>query len=138
MAFAIRHPYGRRARAADDAPTRTQMAAARGRSAIGSLLLALSRLVRLATMIVVAVIVVAIALRLLSANPGNSIVRDIHDAGRTLVGPFANLFSIHNPKADLAVNWGVAALVYLIVGSFIARAIARISVPRSRAAGPAV
>jgi hypothetical protein len=138
MAFAIRRTYGRRTRAVDDAPTRTGVTAARGRSAIGSLLLALSRLVRLAVYVVVAVIVAAIVLRLFSANPGNSIVRAIHDAGSTLVGPFRSVFSLDDPKAALAVNWGVAAVVYLVVGSFIASLIARMALPRWRAADTAV
>ncbi len=141
MAFAIRNPYQSRARAeggAVEAPTRAQGVAGRSRWAIGSLLLALSRLVRLAVGVVVAIIVVAIVLRLLSANPGNSVVRDFHDAGRALVGPFRNVFSLHNPKAALAVNWGIAAVVYLIVGSFIARLIARMAAPRWRAANSAV
>ena len=137
MAFASRDPYQSRARG-DVAATRTQAAAARGRWATGSLSLALSRLVRLVTGVVVALIVVAIVLRLLSANPGNAIVRDIHDAGSTLVGPFGNIFSLHNAKAAMAVNWGVAAVVYLIVGSFIASLIVRIAHPRYRAAGSAV
>ncbi len=131
MAFATRDPY-------DAAPTRAQAAPARGRWAAGSLLLALSRLVRLVTGLVVAVIVVAIVLRLLSANPGNAIVRDIHDAGSTLVGPFRNIFSLHDPKAALGVNWGVAAVVYLIVGSFIARLIVRMAHPSYRAADSTV
>jgi hypothetical protein len=73
----------------------------------------------------VLVIVVAIVLRVVGANPGNSVVSDIHDAGRTLVGPFKSMFTIKNAKADLAVNWGVAAIVYLIVGGVLAGLIAR-------------
>jgi hypothetical protein len=98
----------------------------------------LSRVVRLVVGVVVAIIVLAIVLRLFSANPSNSVVRDIHDAGRTLVGPFRNVFSLRNPKAALAVNWGVAAVVYLIVGSLIASLIARVAIPRWRTARPTV
>jgi hypothetical protein len=107
------------------------VAAARGAWAFGSLLIAIARLVRLAAAIVVVIIVAAILLRVLSANPTNSIVRDIHDAGQTLVGPFKTLFHIKDPKVSIAVNWGVAALVYLIVGSIIAGLIVRIA-PRPR------
>jgi hypothetical protein len=88
-------------------------------------MLTIARLVRLAAALVVFVIVVAIVLRVVGANPANSIVSDIHDAGRTLVGPFKSVFTIKNAKTDLAVNWGVAAIVYLIVGGLLARLIAR-------------
>lgn len=137
MAFALRNPYRRRAQrterqvadqqaaAETTPPPRTRIAAARGAWAVGSALLALARLVRLVVGIVVAVIVVAIVLRLLSANPANSIVKDIHDVAKALVGPFKNVFSIKNAKASLAVNWGLAAVVYMIVGGLIAGLIAR-------------
>jgi hypothetical protein len=106
------------------APRRTRLAA-RGAWAIGSLLLALARLIRLVAGVVAALIVAAILLRWLGANPANSIVRDVHDAARALVGPFHNVFSIKRPKVAIAVNWGLAAVVYLIVAGFIARLIAR-------------
>jgi uncharacterized protein YggT (Ycf19 family) len=104
-----------------------RVAAARGGWAIGSGMTLIARLIRLVVGIVVLLIVVAILLRVLSANPGNVVVRDIHDVAGTLVGPFKNLFSIKGPKLGMAVNWGIAALVYLIVGSFIARLIARMA-----------
>jgi hypothetical protein len=106
-------------------PGRARLAAARGAWAAGSVMLTIARLVRLVAALVVLVIVVAIVLRVVSANPANSVVSDIHDAGRALVGPFKNVFTIKNAKVDLAVNWGVAAIVYLIVGGLIARLIAR-------------
>jgi hypothetical protein len=84
----------------------------------------------------VGLIVAAVLLRVLSANPANSIVRDIHDAGGALAGPFKNVFSLSSGKATMAVNRGLAALVYLIVGALIARLIAtpalRVAPRRSR------
>lgn len=108
-------------------PGTGRVAAARGAWAVGSVLLLISRLVRLVTWIVVIVIVAAILLRVLGANPANTIVRDVHDVARALVGPFKNLFTIKNPKVSIAVNWGIAALVYLIVGNLIASLIARLA-----------
>jgi hypothetical protein len=75
--------------------------------------------------IVVAIIVVAVILRLLGANPGNAIVSDIHDAGAWLVGPFKDVFSVKGPKLHMALNWGLAALIYAVVGGFIASFAAR-------------
>jgi hypothetical protein len=88
-------------------------------------MLAIARLIRLIVGIAVLIIVAAIILRVAGANASNSIVRDVHDVRRALVGPFDNVFSIKNAKASIAVNWGVAAVVYLIVGGFIASLIAR-------------
>lgn len=87
--------------------------------------MALARAIRAIVGIIVAIIVVAIILRLLDANPGNVIVRDIHDAGAALVGPFANIFSVSGPKVHMLLNWGLAALIYSVVGGFLASFVAR-------------
>jgi hypothetical protein len=89
---------------------------------------ALARAVRLVVGVVVLVIVIGGVLFVLSANPSNAIVRDIHDVASTLVGPFKNVFSIAgHPKMTLVANWGLAVLVYLIVGGLIASLIARMA-----------
>jgi hypothetical protein len=87
--------------------------------------MALARAVRLVAGIVVAIIVVAVILRLLDANAGNQIVSAIHDAGASLVGPFSDVFSVKGPKLHMALNWGLAALIYSVVGGFIASFAAR-------------
>jgi hypothetical protein len=81
----------------------------------------LARVVRLIVGIIVLIIVAGIVLVLLKANPTNSIVSDVHDAARWLAGPFDGIFSFHSARVALAVNWGLAAVVYLIVGGLIAR-----------------
>jgi hypothetical protein len=87
---------------------------------------ALARLVRFVVGVVVLIIVVGGVLFLVGANSSNAIVHDIHDAASWLVGPFRNLFSINgHPKLTLVLNWGIAAVVYLVVGGFIASLIAR-------------
>lgn len=91
----------------------------------------LARIVRTLAGIIALIIVVAIVLFLVGANPSNQIVSAIHDAGAWLAGPFKNLFSIHNAKLAMAVNWGLAALAYLIVGHIIASLLARMT-PRRR------
>jgi hypothetical protein len=98
---------------------------ARGASAARAFLVMLSRSVRLATWVVVLIIVAGILLRLLDANASNVIVHDIHAAAKTLIGPFSNVFKLRPHKTELAVNWGLAALVYLVLGSFVAGLIAK-------------
>jgi hypothetical protein len=96
----------------------------------------LARAIRLVVGIVIAIIAVAVVLRLLDANASNAIVSDIHDAGASLVGPFSDLFSIKNPKVNMVVNWGLAALVYAVIGGFIASFAARgAAAAQSRRAG---
>ena len=85
----------------------------------------LARAVRLATVVAVALIVAGILLHVFDANLSNGIASAINDAAKWLAQPFDNLFKISGAKANVAVNWGLAALVYAIVGMVIARALVR-------------
>lgn len=87
--------------------------------------MALARAIRVVVGIVVTIILLAVVLRLVDANPGNAIVSDIHDAGAWLVGPFADVFSVKGPKLHMVLNWGLAAVVYTIVGGLLASFVAR-------------
>jgi hypothetical protein len=87
--------------------------------------MAFARPIRTAAGLVAAVIVIGIILRLVSVNPHNVVVSDIHDAGQWLVGPFHSVFSVTDAKLNLALNWGLAALVYLILGALLAGLLAR-------------
>jgi hypothetical protein len=82
--------------------------------------MAVARLIRTVAGIVAAIIVVAILLRVFSANPHNTVVSDIHDAGAWLVTPFRHLFSLGSAKGTMALNWGIAAVVYLAVAHLLA------------------
>jgi hypothetical protein len=80
-----------------------------------------ARIVQLAVSIVVAIIVAGILLVVLKANPANSIVSEIHSWAHWLAGPFDGIFSFHNANTAIAVNWGIAAVVYLFVAVLIVR-----------------
>ena len=71
--------------------------------------------------IVAAIIILGIVLVLIKANPNNEIVNVILDVGLFLTTPFHGLFPQDNPRQDILVNWGIAAVVYLIVGALLAR-----------------
>jgi hypothetical protein len=88
-------------------------------------MLMLANLVRAITAIVVGIIVIAIALVLLGANQSNDLVDWFRDAGSWLAGPFRHIFDVGGDKADIAVNWGIAAVVYGVVGGFVASLLAR-------------
>jgi hypothetical protein len=85
----------------------------------------LARVVQLVVSVVVLIIVAGILLVVLKANPGNSIVSEVHGWARSLAGPFDGIFSFHTARVAIAVNWGIAAVVYLFVGGLIARLIGR-------------
>jgi hypothetical protein len=52
-------------------------------------------------------------------------VKFVEDLARFLTTPFHNLFPQDNPQRDVLVNWGIAAIVYLILGALIARLLRR-------------
>jgi hypothetical protein len=89
---------------------------ARGRGLI-------TRAVHLVVSVVVLIIVAGILLVVLKANPTNTIVSDVHDWARSLAGPFDGMFTFHNAHVAIAVNWGIAAVVYSFIGGLIARLI---------------
>src|SRR5918999_2092985 len=116
MATAIRRLRGHR-RTRSERP-RAARVARRG-------LWGVARIVRLITSVVVGLIVLAIVLVLLEANRDNAIVDWFVGAGDTLSEPFHGVFSLDGRKANVAVNWGLAALVYALAGGLIARLLRR-------------
>jgi hypothetical protein len=85
----------------------------------------LARIVSLITAIVVGLIVIGILLTLLDANKDNQIVGWLLDAAKFLVGPFKDVFKPDGAKVKVAVNWGLAAVIYALVGGLIARLLRR-------------
>src|SRR5919202_1653152 len=97
---------------------RTAMAGVRAR-------FALARLVTLIGLAVAVIIAAGVLLVVLHANLGNDIASAIHDAARWLAGPFDGLFKLHGHSATIALNWGLAAVVYLAISWLIARLLVR-------------
>jgi hypothetical protein len=85
----------------------------------------IARIVWLVAALVAIVIAIGIAFVVLKANMGNSIVSAIHDAAKFLAGPFDGIFKPHDHKLAIAINWGLAAAVYLLVGRLVARLLMR-------------
>ena len=80
----------------------------------------LARLLEIVVAVVAAIIAIGVLLVVLEANPSNDIVNAIHDAASWLVGPFKDFFSLDDNKLQVAVNWGLALLVYVVVGRTVA------------------
>lgn len=103
-----------RARASTVAPRRGGRVAAYG--ALG----VLARVIDVVVAVVAAVIALGILLVVLEANRSNGIVDAVVDAARWLAGPFDDFFSLDRRKVEVAVNWGLALLVYVVVGRLLA------------------
>jgi hypothetical protein len=85
----------------------------------------IARIVSLVTSVVVGLIVVGIVLVLLEANRDNAIVDWLVGAAGWLAAPFDNVFSMDSRKERIAVNYGLAAVVYALVGGLILRLLRR-------------
>ena len=78
------------------------------------------------------VIVVGIVLVVLDANEDSAIVEGWLDVARFFTDPFRDIFDLEKGKEDeqIAINWGIAAVVYLVVTAIIARLLGRVRRPR--------
>ena len=85
----------------------------------------IARAVVLIGTVVALILVAGILLTLLGANASNDIVKVVHDAARFLAGPFRGLFHLSSHKATVAVNWGLAAVVWYGLARLIGRLILR-------------
>ncbi|MEU4608713.1 hypothetical protein AB0F43_37480 [Kribbella sp. NPDC023972] len=82
----------------------------------------IASLIWLAAVIAAAVLALgALFTALDQTNQSNEIVRWVLERGHDLVGPFKDLFRLETAKNTLLVNWGIAALVYLIAGKILER-----------------
>ena len=85
----------------------------------------IARAVILVATAVALVLVLGIVLVVLEANRSNDIVQVVRDAAAFLAGPFDGLFTLDDNKAEKAVNWGIAAVVWYALGRLIARLLLR-------------
>lgn len=110
--------FSRRRRKGSTGPGTATVAARRGAGG-------LARIVNLIGRLVAAVLVATILLVVLEANRDNAIVEAVLDAGRFLAGPFKDMFDLDNRKTEVAVNYGIAAVVYLALAGLIGRLLRR-------------
>ncbi|MFC7308501.1 hypothetical protein ACFQVC_30320 [Streptomyces monticola] len=66
-----------------------------------------------------------ILMYLLDANRANDLVQFVHDVARWLAGWSHDLFTFDDTWARVVAGYGLAALVYLLVGHFVANRIRR-------------
>ncbi|RFU86151.1 hypothetical protein DY218_13585 [Streptomyces triticagri] len=75
--------------------------------------------------IVAAIILLWILMYLLDANPANDLVQFAHDASRWLAGWSHDLFTFDAEWARVVAGYGLAAVVYLLIGHAVAGRIRR-------------
>ena len=87
----------------------------------------MATLLRLIGFAIVFLIGVGIALVVLEANEDSEVVEGWLDACRFLVAPFDDIFDLERGKEEeqIAINWGIAAVVYLVIAMLLARLAAR-------------
>jgi hypothetical protein len=85
----------------------------------------LARLVRTAGSVIALILVAGIVLVVFEANESNDVVDAVLDAAKFFAGPLDSLIDFKNNDVEVAVNWGIAAVLYVIVAGLIARLLAR-------------
>lgn len=87
----------------------------------------LARLVMAVASLIALLIALAIVLRDIDANAGNTIVKGIHGGANFFAGAFTGLIAFNgHPKRAITIDWGIALIVYLVVGAVIAGYIRRL------------
>jgi hypothetical protein len=106
---------------------RTRDAGAAAVGTLGSGVMLLARLVMTVAALIALLIGLAIVLRDVDANGANTIVKGLHESANFFAGSFTGLIAFTgHPKRAITVNWGIALVVYLLVGALISSLIARI------------
>ena len=76
-------------------------------------------IIRAAGWVIAGVIVLGIVLVVADANEDNGLVAAILDVGRFFAKPFRNIFELDDNDLQIAINWGIAAIVYVVIAMLI-------------------
>src|SRR5205807_1821463 len=104
-------------------PTRSAARSRRRLTVWSQAVAVLATAVMYVALAVAAVLILHIALVVLDANGANPIVTTVRRLADKLVGPFAQLFTPQDAKQQVAINYGLAAAVYLAAGGAVSRGI---------------
>lgn len=97
-----------------------------GRGAARGAVALVARAVKALTSVLAAILVVHILLTLGSANPANPITVFVAGAADGLTLGIGDLFVPASPTLALVLNYGVPAVLWLIIGSIVARLLLRL------------
>jgi hypothetical protein len=85
-----------------------------------------ARVLRTIGYAIVAVLVLHIVLSLLQANPANVVAALIARLAATFDLGLSNLFLVDDPMLSVLLNYGVAALAWLLITALVVRLVSRI------------
>jgi hypothetical protein len=80
-----------------------------------------ARVIMAIAAIIAGILALDILLVWANANGNNDIVHFFMQIGSFFATPFKQLIREDNVKQDILVNWGIAAIVYLLIGGLLAR-----------------
>lgn len=86
----------------------------------------IATIVRIVGMVIVAVLVAHIVLTLLEANPQNFLTEFVATWAAEFNLGLGNLFTPEQPKLAVTLNYGVAALLWLVATAVVVRLLRRI------------
>ncbi|MET0189212.1 MAG: hypothetical protein ABW212_09455 [Pseudonocardia sediminis] len=87
----------------------------------------LASLLRIVGLVIVAILVVHIVFTLLDANPANFLTQFVGEWAAMFNLGLGNLFTPDQPKMAVTLNYGVAAIVWLVVTTLVVRLVRRIA-----------
>jgi hypothetical protein len=97
------------------------------RTAANRVISLLATVVRVVAAVIGGIILLHAVFVLFEANPSNPLV-ELTTGVRDTFGWFTkNLFSTDDPKIGEAINDAIAALIYVVVGSFLSKLIVRLA-----------
>lgn len=85
----------------------------------------LASLIAVAATLIAVIFALHIVFVVFSANPDNPIVVFVRDVSQTLAFVFRDLFLPEDERVRVLVNYGLAAVAYLVVGRFVAGLVRR-------------
>jgi hypothetical protein len=86
---------------------------------------AVAGVIQVVTGIIVAIFLLHILFVVFEANQGNGFVNAVYNLAKALVLGLGDVFTPDDAKLGVVLNYGLAALLYLVVGQLIVRALNR-------------
>lgn len=85
----------------------------------------LANIVHVATGLIATIFVLHIVFTLFGANEDSGVVSFVYQVAKVLVLGFGDVFTPDDATLGLVLNYGLAAIVYLVLGRLVARALGR-------------
>ncbi len=80
-----------------------------------------ARVILIVALTIAAFIALAILLIVVDANEGNVLINAIVEVGRFFSTPFHEMFPQDTDEQSVVVNWGIGALIYVVIGGLVIR-----------------